>query len=431
MIKIIIWMEYLKETNHILFNLLIFIISYLSIGLLCSIIYILTFLLKEKTEFNYSVPRKHVISDFFTIIFIWPFTLRNVYETFQSQMRYIGYILCGRTVKRRLLGMDNIIKIRSKFYEDKLVKLKQLRTPTVMVDQEQFYEKSEGDNYKLIYKVDITMNGTGEEKTAKIEVDADYDDTNSIEFIQYIQDNGMAAFQHIATGEEKNLTFDTAPDLELHFEADVDLCDLSKEFNSIYILKHDDKEDTDKEKKYFKIRNRFVNEYHFDTENKNLLIIDYANKESYAVNYSDGVKRIFVSKFDDADPESHITRFQLDKDTILNYRYDNDGIVQYVEPENKKDTTIYYLRIDEVMTGMPKTTVTYPVPFVKDVGNIRVYSENCRLYCTDSVVYDKNNEMLSHIKEFRIFTDKEEQELRTSFKNTILNNTDYEEDTEE
>jgi hypothetical protein len=168
-------------------------------------------------------------------------------------------------------------------------------------------------------------------------------------------------------------------------------------------------------------KDQLYNEIHIN-DNSILFMIDYTQKESYAMDHN--MNEIMNCEFSGNDPENSFTRVKIG-DTILKYTYNPIGYLEKIDVEssNEDNEYTYYLKIvesDEKNHKRESITVTYVVPFLKDTGNVYVYSEDCRIYRTDNI-YLERNKIIEWETFYRVLTDKEESDLNDAFIKTVEN----------
>ena len=259
-------------------------------------------------------------------------------------------------------------------------------------------------------KVDI-IGISDQELSNSAPIDIDFDNPITLEFTKFIKENGLAGLENIPANVEKEFIIgENGTNISLVFEEDVLACNFS-EMNSLYIFKP-----IEETEKGIKLQNKFINEFHYDKENNILLIIDYSNNESYAIQGKDD--QLFSCKFTGIDPEDNYEKVKYG-DTILNYHYNSSNELDSISCNQSED--VNYLRIDDI-DGRNNTvsTITYPVPFVRSLGKIHVTHNDYKIYCTESIT--KYNDVIeSRVKEYRVFTNKEEEDLKIAFKRTVQN----------
>lgn len=398
--------------NPVLYWIIIISVSYLTLGIIVGCIFIITLNLKVRVILSQYSTIRNKFAYFFIVSLLWPVCVYKLMSILESQFSYIGSLLKGRGINSKLMKKDKICKIKTIYYQDGVEKLRELSTEEVYTSQEILYQKDPNDENKLqlVKKVDI-IGISDQELSNSAPIDIDFDNPITLEFTKFIKENGLAGLENIPANVEKEFIIgENGTNISLVFEEDVLACNFS-EMNSLYIFKP-----IEETEKGIKLQNKFINEFHYDKENNILLIIDYSNNESYAIQGKDD--QLFSCKFTGIDPEDNYEKVKYG-DTILNYHYNSSNELDSISCNQSED--VNYLRIDDI-DGRNNTvsTITYPVPFVRSLGKIHVTHNDYKIYCTESIT--KYNDVIeSRVKEYRVFTNKEEEDLKIAFKRTVLN----------
>jgi hypothetical protein len=276
----------------------------------------------------------------------------------------------------------------------------------------------DGDNKGNLY---CTIHGIDKEPLCQIiPPDISFCNTTILEFIYTMRNNGIPGIQRVKEYGDIKLQFEDNNELEditLVIPQEVILFSFTS-LGSVYIIKASDIGESNQlvinDKELFNIEKQMIHEVH--TNDKfDILMIDYDNNEAYALDKDRN--EIMNCEFNIKDHNFYFTKVKIG-DIVLNYEYDDLDTVINVEAINNKSEYGYFIRIDESddinITKLKHITVTYPVPFVIDIGNVYIYSDNCRIYRTDDINID-NGKIVEMKSDYRLFNDEEEQELHRAF----------------
>ena len=402
------WLRILQMINPVLYWIIIIVLSYITLGIITGCIFIITLNLRPKVILSKHVAFHSKIFYFFIVCIEWPVCIHRIFRLLKSQFSYISSLLKGRGIKIKLMK-NNIYKIKTIYYQEGIERLRELSTREIYTSQEVLYKKkSDSDELQLVKKVNISgMEDRDLSNSAP--VDSDFDDPMILEFTKFIKNNGLTGLENIPANVEKEFNLGGIDyKIGLVFPEDSLVCNFS-EMNSLYVFKHIDNED-DK----IKLQDKLINEFHYDEENNIILVIDYEYQESYAIKKD---VQLFSCKFNGNDPENNFEKVKFD-DLILTYHYNSNNEISSISSNQPEDTN--YLRIDDVDDERSVTTITYPVPFIRSYGKVYVTHDDYKIYCTESIT--KYNDVIeSRVKEYRVFTNKEEEDLKIAFKRTVLN----------
>ena len=406
-----------RQNNELLYTIILFLIFYITTGIACGILYLITLYLKERNILTKQIPIKDRIIFFILIIIQWPTGITNLYELFYNFLLFFYNFVIGNTFRGDLMSDDRVIRFSHIVYDNNNNLLyRKFATEIAGCVEETITE--DGDNKGNLY---CTIHGIDKEAISQIiPPDISFCSTTILEFIYTMRNNGIPGIQRVKEYGDIKLQFEDNNELEditLVIPQEVLLFSFTS-LGSVYIIKAPDFGISDRYtidgEEIFNIEKQMIHEIH--TNDKfDLLMIDYDNNEAYVLDKDRN--EIMNCEFNIKDHNFYFTKVKIG-DIVLNYKYDDLDTVINVEAINNKSEYGYFIRIDESddinITKLKHVTVTYPVPFVIDIGNVYIYSDNCRIYRTDDINID-NGKIVEMKSDYRLFNDEEEKELHRAF----------------
>ena len=409
-----------KDINIILYFLLVFLIAYILLGIATGIIFVLDINLKEICVLSPVTKFKDKIIGTITVIVFWPYALYRVYDLWYNLLIYMSCLLAGSTFRRNIMTDKSVIQLKEIVNDNKgNTVFKKIATTNMGCIEELITDEEEhnGDTYVTIY-------GLGDEPSSQIVPPGiSFCNATTLDFLKELKANGLVGLQRVEAEQEIKFEFDNTAikSFNLVFPESV-FCYIFDNINAVYVTQATETDD-DKisDSNLMEFQSQLCNEVHVNSYNI-LFMIDYTNHEAYALN-SD-LEEIMNCEYEGNDPEDRFTRVKVG-DTILRYIYSPTGYLDRIDVEktDEDNTFGYYLKIverDEVHKRREHVTVTYMVPYIKDTGNVLVYSTDCRLYRTDNIYLEKGKITEWQI-DYRILSDKEEDDLNDAFTKTVEN----------
>lgn len=412
------------NSNRILYYIFIFIISYILLGFSAGILFIIAINLKEVCILTQSSKLKEKVKGILAVIFFWPYALPAIYDLWFNFGVYISCVFAGTTFRRNIMNDKNLVQIRHLVNNTKgEVSFKKLATKSMgCVEELVTEEERKGDTYVSIYGLEEDNDKPISQIVPK---GVTFCNTTTLDFLRELKNNGLVGLRRVEPEKEIRFDFndDKIDNFSLVFPEEV-FCYIFNKINTVYVTKAMEL-DTESEgidnPSLMEFKDQLYNEIHIN-DNSILFMIDYTQKESYAMDHN--MNEIMNCEFSGNDPENSFTRVKIG-DTILKYTYNPIGYLEKIDIEssNEDNEYTYYLKIvesDEKNHKRESITVTYVVPFLKDTGNVYVYSEDCRIYRTDNI-YLERNKIIEWETFYRVLTDKEESDLNDAFIKTVEN----------
>ena len=424
--KIATLLTQIHNSSNILYILIIFIAAYLVLGLSAGLLFAVTISLKEICVLSPVTKIKDKILGVITVIFFWPFAITRIYDLWYNFCIFISCLFSGSTFRRNIMNNKNVSQLRYLVNTSKgELSFKKLATTNMGCIEESILSgEQKGNTFVTIY-------GLEEKPISQIvPTGISFCSTTTLDFLKELKTNGLVGLKRV--GAEKEIKFDFSTEskplkeFSLVFPEEV-FCYIFQDISTVYVTKamelDEEKTDSIENPSLMEFKNQLLHEVHINQDNI-LFMVDYNNHEAYALDSE--TNEIMNCEYEGNDPEDHFTRVRIGED-ILKYQYNELGYLDKisVERSTKSPKYGYYLKVDEVDdTSIRKKsqhlTITYVVPYLKDTGNVFVYSEDRRIYRTDDIYLEKDKILEWNI-EYRVLSDEEEEELNDAFAKTLKN----------
>lgn len=412
----------IDNSNHIVYILVLFCISYLLLGIATGILFVAAVNLKEVCILTKPTKFREKFTNTISVIFLWPFALSTIYELWYNFAMYVSCVFAGTTFRRRIMNDKKLVQIRQLVKNSKgEVAFKKLATTSMGCVEELITgETNKGDTF-------ITIYGLDEKPISQIVPKGiTFCSTTTLDFLRELKNNGLVGLRRVKADNEIKFDFndDNISTFSLVFPEEV-FCYIFDKINTVYVTKamelDPDMSESLDNPSLLEFKDQLYNEIHINSYSQ-LFMIDYTNHEAYALDHE--MSEIMNCEYEGNDPEDKFTRVRIG-DTVLKYVYNSIGYLDHIDKDktNEDDTYGYFLKIveeDETNKKREHITVTYMVPYLKDTGNVFVYSEDCRIYRTDNIIIDRGKIYDWEIN-YRILSDKEEADLNDAFAKTLEN----------
>lgn len=409
----------IKHSNYIIYVLILFLLAYLLLGISAGILFIAAINLKEICILAPTVKLKEKLYGAIGVIFVWPVALFTMYELWYNFCMYLSCLFAGSTFRGKLMNDKNVVQLRHIVMNSKgEVSFKKLATVSMGCVEELIVgDEHNGDTFVTIYGLEEKP------KSQIVPHGVSFCSSTTLDFLKELKENGLMGLQRVEAEKEIKFDFNDTKleNFNMVFPEDV-FCYVFEDINTVYVTKATEiDDDSVSDSNLMEFKDQLYNEVHINS-NSILFMIDYSNHEAYALDHE--MNEIMNCEYEGNDPEDHFTRVRVG-DTILKYVYNSIGYLDRIDIDKTDEDNDYgyYLKIDERDETNRKRehiTITYMVPYLKDTGNVFVYSKDCRIYRTDTI-YLERDKVLEWETSYRILTDVEEADLNDAFSKTLEN----------
>jgi len=411
-------LKQIKLNNDLLYILFIILISYLVLGFSTSLLFLVAINLKEICILGTVSKFRTKFIEAVLLLILWPFALDLIYELWYNFCMYLSCLFAGETFRRNVMSDKNLIQIRHIVCDNKgEVAFKKLATNTMACIEELIIDGEDKG------KTFVTIFGLEEKpKSQIVPNEVSFASITTLEFLKELKENGLVGLRRVEAEKEIKFDFENTKieSFNLVFPEEV-FCYTFEDISTVYVTKAiaEDNEDNISDLNLMQFKDQLYNEVKINSNNM-LFMVDYTNHEAYALDSNRN--EIMNCEFEGYDCESKFTRVRIGE-TILKYVY-NNGYLDHIDIEktNNENNFGYYLKVDELdkKRNNQHITVTYAVPYLRDIGNVYIYSENCRIYRTDNIYIDKGK-VVELETDYRILSDEEEIDLNDAFSKTLEN----------